>query len=207
VSVFFSQGESAPFGISIRNNLFGGYTGFYLNHWGQSLGAFNVHDNYFNTSGIGVTENDYEDPPIYGGWIGSEGDDNGYASWPAFGTGPTVSPAFQTGALGRYYYGSGMSSLFDAGSAPAYSLGYYNYTTQTNQSKETSSAIDIGFHYVAVDGNGVPIDTDRDGLWDYYEDSNGDGDPTGDATSFIAPNSYLYSLTGSTPIDVFTPIR
>jgi hypothetical protein len=35
--------------------------------------------------------------------------------------------------------------------------------------------LDISYHYVAVDTNGNPIDTDGDGISDYIEDSNGDG--------------------------------
>jgi len=35
--------------------------------------------------------------------------------------------------------------------------------------------VDIGYHYVAVDGNNVLLDNDSDGLPDYLEDSNGNG--------------------------------
>jgi len=35
--------------------------------------------------------------------------------------------------------------------------------------------VDLSFHYVAVDTNGVPIDTDSDGSTDYLEDFNGNG--------------------------------
>ncbi len=35
--------------------------------------------------------------------------------------------------------------------------------------------VDIGYHYVALDTNGVPVDTDGDGLADYLEDRNGNG--------------------------------
>ena len=41
--------------------------------------------------------------------------------------------------------------------------------------KETTSTVDIGFHYVATDSSGIPLDYDGDGLPDYYEDQNGDG--------------------------------
>jgi len=54
-------------------------------------------------------------------------------------------------------------------------VGLYHFTTQTNQVKETNSVVDIGYHYVAVDGNNVPLDNDSDGLPDYLEDSNGNG--------------------------------
>ncbi len=84
---------------------------------------------------------------------------------------------YATAALGPWYIGSASPSLVDRGSrlASALGLGLYHYTTQPNQVKETNSIVDIGFHYVAVKGNGNPVDTDGDGVPDYIEDSNGDG--------------------------------
>jgi hypothetical protein len=61
------------------------------------------------------------------------------------------------------------------GSTTADQLGLYQYTTQTNQVKETNSTVDIGYHYVAVDSSGNPIDTNGDGVPDYLEDANGNG--------------------------------
>src|SRR5213078_4110287 len=76
--------------------------------------------------------------------------------------------------LGIYYHPTN-SVLIDVGSRTADLAGLYHYTTQTNQVKETTTTVDIGFHYVAVDANGNPIDTDGDGAPDYYEDRNGNG--------------------------------
>jgi hypothetical protein len=45
----------------------------------------------------------------------------------------------------------------------------------TNNVKETNTVVDIGFHYVAVDANGIPFDYDGDGVPDYIEDVNGNG--------------------------------
>src|SRR5206468_10659684 len=39
----------------------------------------------------------------------------------------------------------------------------------------TNSLVDIGLHYLALGTNGLPADTDGDGLPDYFEDANGDG--------------------------------
>jgi hypothetical protein len=61
------------------------------------------------------------------------------------------------------------------GNTNANLLGLYHFTTQTNQVKETNSVVDIGYHYVAVDANGNPIDTNSDGIPDYWEDANGNG--------------------------------
>jgi hypothetical protein len=41
--------------------------------------------------------------------------------------------------------------------------------------KETNSVVDIGYHYVALNTNGLPLDTDGDGFPDYLEDANGNG--------------------------------
>ena len=54
-------------------------------------------------------------------------------------------------------------------------LGLYHFTTTTNKWKETNSIVDIGFHYIALDANGLPVDTDGDGWPDYWEDANGNG--------------------------------
>ena len=91
----------------------------------------------------------------------------------------TNSPTYHTGPLGRYYYPTNdgmLSLLINAGSVTNAGLaGLYHYTTTTNQVKETNSVLDIGFHWVAVDGQNLPVDTIWDGTPDYYEDQNGNG--------------------------------
>jgi hypothetical protein len=93
-----------------------------------------------------------------------------------------TSVGFETGALGWYYYptngGAGsLTDLVNAGSTNAQLLSFYHYTSATNQTKEATSLVDIGFRYIAVDGGGIPVDTDYppDGWWDWWEDSNGNG--------------------------------
>jgi len=89
----------------------------------------------------------------------------------------TNAIAFQTSWLGTFYLpdtGPG-TNLFNKGSTNANLLGLYHYTTTTNQVKETNTIVDIGFHYVATDANGMPVDTDGDGWPDYQEDANGNG--------------------------------
>jgi len=55
----------------------------------------------------------------------------------------------------------------------------YHYTVKTaansKEGTDTPANVDIGFHYVAVNASGNPIDTDGDGLADYFEDANGNG--------------------------------
>ena len=81
---------------------------------------------------------------------------------------------WQSGPLGAFYLPTD-SDLIGVGSDHADALGLYHYTTQTNQTKETTSTVDIGYHYVALDANGNAVDTDGDGIPDYLEDVNGNG--------------------------------
>jgi hypothetical protein len=41
--------------------------------------------------------------------------------------------------------------------------------------KETNSTVSIGFHYVATDASGNPLDSNGDGIPDYLSDANGNG--------------------------------
>ena len=86
----------------------------------------------------------------------------------------TSGLSYQTGPLGAFYQPAG-SLLIDKGNLTANLLGLYHYTTQTNQMKETNSIVDIGYHYVATDTNGIPLDSNNDGIPDYLEDANGNG--------------------------------
>ncbi len=90
----------------------------------------------------------------------------------------TNSPAYLASYLGNYYYPTNdgvLSLLINAGSRNATNTILYHYTCLTSQAKEASSIVDIGFHYVATDSSGVPIDTDDNGTPDYLADTNGNG--------------------------------
>jgi hypothetical protein len=90
----------------------------------------------------------------------------------------TNIPIYLKSYLGNCYYptnGGLLSTLINAGSRSATNALLYHYCTTTNQVKESSSTVDIGFHYVATDSNGNPIDTDGDGIADYLADTNGNG--------------------------------
>lgn len=67
------------------------------------------------------------------------------------------------------------SPLITAGSTTANLIGLFHFTTQTNQTVEGDSVVDIGYHYVATDQYGNPLDTNGDGIPDYLEDINGNG--------------------------------
>lgn len=93
---------------------------------------------------------------------------------------------WQSGWLGNFYLPTN-SSLINTGSVTdAASVGLYHFTTVTNQVKETNSIVDIGYHYVALDTNNVPVDTDSGGVADYLEDPNGSGTVNGDETDWTS---------------------
>src|SRR5439155_543308 len=80
---------------------------------------------------------------------------------------------YAVGPLGSYYQLS--TNLLNKGSRNATNAGLYHFTCSTNQVKETNSTVDIGFHDVALNTNNLPVDTDGEGLPDYFEDKNGNG--------------------------------
>jgi len=112
---------------------------------------------------------------------------------------------WQASWLGNYYLPTN-SILINTGGVTADLIYLYHFTTQTNQAKETNSVVDIGFHVVATDSNGRPIDTDGDGIADYLEDLNGNGNGADDPTSWLVYNSG-YGLTGTSKLQVYTPLR
>jgi hypothetical protein len=85
-----------------------------------------------------------------------------------------VSFNWQSSWLGNYYLPPG-SPLLNQGDVPASQLGLYHFTIQTNQVPEGTNTVSIGYHYVALDANGNPLDSNGDGIPDYLEDANGDG--------------------------------
>ena len=88
------------------------------------------------------------------------------------------------------------SPLIDKGNTNANLLGLYHYTTTTNEVKEANSIVDIGYHYVAVDANGNPLDSNGDGIPDYWQDANGNGlDDSGEMPWDFAILSQPQSLT------------
>ncbi|MFO1511498.1 MAG: hypothetical protein U1F83_01060 [Verrucomicrobiota bacterium] len=94
---------------------------------------------------------------------------------------------WQTGWLGRFYLPT-TSTLIDVGSVTAPTVGLYHFTTQTtDNTKETSSQVDIGYHYVGLNSSGGPIDTDGDGTPDYFEDINGNGNVDSGETDWNYP--------------------
>ena len=131
------------------------------------------------------------------------------------------------GPLGRFYLNANMGPLFNVGSRNATNAGLYHFTCTTNQVKETNSVVDIGYHYVALDSNWIPLDYDSDGVPDYYEDFNGngtwesgelnwqdddtDGDGVGDGAELLQGRNPMGGTLADTNnvlnLRVFTPLK
>lgn len=84
------------------------------------------------------------------------------------------SPTYQSSWLGNYYLPTN-SLLLNAGSTYANLVGLYHYTVTTNQIIEGTNKVSVGYHYVALDQYGNPLDSNEDGVSDYLEDVNGNG--------------------------------
>jgi hypothetical protein len=213
LSISWTQGYDAPayLDVNLRNNYFRNCTGAFY-HWGNYYGAWNIHDNFVEGALLGFGEMDSEDPPLYGGPLSSAGttSNDGYtAGWPLFGDSTykaNLTATFATGPLGPYYYpitgtSSSLTNLVNTGSQTSASAGLYHYTTRVDQTKEGTTTVDIGFHYVAVDSNGIPIDTDGDGIADYLEDRNGNG------TLDSGELAWTYAVNNVNGLTVFTPLQ
>jgi hypothetical protein len=160
---------SFPYGFSFRNNLWKGGS-FGLEKWASS-NSWTVTDNVFDRCSVDV----YYDSLLthsHNAYIATSG---------AARIEPTnaydvvlTNLTYLKGHLGPWYQPTN-SPLRDLGSRSASAAGLYHHTTTTNQVKEAGTLLDIGFHYIATDAAGIPLDSDADGVPDYWEDRNGDG--------------------------------
>jgi len=78
------------------------------------------------------------------------------------------------GPLGSFYQTTN-SPLTNAGNTTADLVSLYHYTAQITGQKESNSIVDIGYHYVALGSDGLPVDSNGNGIPDYLEDGNGSG--------------------------------
>ncbi len=88
----------------------------------------------------------------------------------------TTNIAWVSGPFGSYYQATN-SPLINRGSRTANLAGLYHYTAEINQIPDGTNVVTIGYHYVATDTNGVPLDSNGDGIPDYLEDPLGNGLP------------------------------
>ena len=153
--------------LDLYNNLFWGGSNYFKSH---QVGFWTIRDNAFHDT---VLRDDSA-----AGWVS-----NGHNAYLGAGQAQlqnssgndvvTTTFAYATGPYGPWYQAS--TSLVDRGSRSAADAGLYHHTIQADQAKEAATQVDIGFHYVAVDACGQPVDADGDGVADYAEDTNGNG--------------------------------
>ena len=197
----------------IRNSLFLGGT---FNFAPNLTNAF-VKDNFFDQTAIPTNTSVYT--TYNGGYNAFVTGNNRLLPTnatdvilPYSPTGQSASVGYQAGPLGFYYQSVAfMNWLRDKGHTTADQVGLYHYTMTTNlvsswEIKETNSVVDIGYHYVATDAYGNPIDTDGDGIPDYLEDSNGNGIyDTGDLGNWLF--NAFNGLSSGNGLSVFTPLK
>lgn len=85
----------------------------------------------------------------------------------------TTNLTWVMGPLGNYYQATN-SPLINKGSQTAPVAGLYHYTVTTNEVVEGTNTVTIGYHYVALGTNGLPLNTSGNGP-DYLLDANGNG--------------------------------
>jgi len=171
---------------AFKDNLFDG-TAQVLNGTGWSTYTLRTHNGF--TSGTATTYNgsngktglstDYQ---VNGSW--------GNRYYPASGTAPSLA------------------SLIDTGSRSREAAGLYHFTvksaTNTKEGADSSTTVDVGFHYVGFASTGLPFDYDGDGLPDYLEDRNGNNAVDSGETHWQVSNGVLGSVGG---LVVFTPLQ
>ena len=184
-SFSWKQGDYySPFTLYLYNNLFHNGTNSFTTTTNSP--AWTVKDNLFDCDSVTKSGS-----PTF--TVSNNGYRSGLTSLGGSGNKTGLVPDYQTGPLGNFYYptngsSTSLTNLFDAGSRNATNAGLYHFTTTTNQVKEATTTVDIGYHYVAVDANGNPIDTDGDGIPDYLEDRNGNGVVDSGETDWQTPN-------------------
>jgi hypothetical protein len=214
----FTKGADVPMAVSVFNNLLRGGSGgdatFRLNYSAGADQNWYVRDNLFDGTPQTITGSASFLIVAYNGFI--SGTVNSLGGTDAK-TGLTA--AYLNGPLGEYYYpASGASTTLTAlinadATRTAVEAGLYHYTVKTvgnsKEGSDTPANVDVGFHYVAVNASGNPIDTDGDGLADYLEDTNGNGSfGTGDLANWNSANTdvddandFIEWLQGRNPIN------
>ena len=158
------------------NNLFqlGSVT---LDNSGPCSSCWEACDNLFDRVG-GLTNSSLEN--AHNGYVTNYNGTN-YSRLPrsqGYDVCLTNVPSYQSSYLGNYYYPTNdgqLSLLLQAGSRSASNATLYHYTTTTNQAINGTNGVNIGFHYVATDTNGIPLESCCSGVPDYLADANGDG--------------------------------
>lgn len=195
---YWAQANAAN--CSMQNCTF--YNGFFAlcRFTGQSASFWNIQNTAFDGTAIFMQDN-YSGSTNYT-YFNYNAYNSGNTNWliqnfgySATGQLEVVRPqdvitnnySWQSSWFGSFYLPTN-SLLVNAGCTNANYIGLYHFTTQTNQTVEGNSMVDIGYHYVATDAYGNPLDSNGDGIPDYIEDVNGNGlYDTGEAGAWNVP--------------------
>ena len=177
----------------IENTAFDG-TDFSWNDYWEGTNSTLFNYNAYNTNNLSWQTYTYLSPPTNGTLevIGPNDVTNvdGY-NW-------------QSSWFGNFYQPTN-SPTFESGSTNANFLGLYHFTTQTNQTIEGTNKVTIGYHYVATDQYGNPLDSNGGGIPDYIEDANGNGlVDNGESPWYYTIASGLNSTNG---LLLYTPLK
>jgi hypothetical protein len=164
-SSLFASNTSAQASLFLTNNLFWGVSSVTLSQ--PSNGLWSAFNNDFDSCSItnSTLTNGYNAYLNCAGRLYLTNANDIVSS---------NSLAYQSSWFGNYYQPTN-SPLIHAGSTSATNVSLYHYTVTTNQVVEGTNTVSIGYHYVAVDANGNPLDSNGDGIPDYLQDANGNG--------------------------------
>ena len=104
--------------------------------------------------------------------------------------------------MGEYYYTlpgavDTLNDLVDTGDVTSSVAGLFHHTVNgVTQAKDAGVKVDIGWHYIALNPSGLPVDTDGDGVPDYVEDRNGDSIKQANETGWSSPSTDFNSADG-----------
>lgn len=168
-----------PLSVMLHNNLFWRSAVSLTYKEAQDLykPGWQIHDNLFDNCPVGLNgDGNYSSLVVrsHNGFFNTTpGNLSGAGNVTLFALGYASSPL----GLGPWYIDPAVTTptLINVGSRTAPAAGLFHHTVQPDQAKEGNTPVDIGFHYVALDTTGKPVDGDRDGTPDYIEDANGNG--------------------------------
>ena len=169
-SVFSTYTNIAPSsGVFLTNNLFWGVSSVNIAPLGAT--GWGAYNNAFDSCGTissgtgGLTNNGYNAYLNCTNYLQPTNATDRFV---------TNTLAYQASWFGTFYQPAN-SPLIYAGSTCATNVGLYHYTVTTNQAVEGTNLVSIGYHYIATDAYGNPLDSNCDGIPDYLSDANGNG--------------------------------
>jgi hypothetical protein len=197
-----------PIALSLYNGLFyqSTFNLYYEDLSATSHPSWVIRDNVFDHGTVSLTGDGSYSSYItksFDGFFSTTGSSQLTGTGDVTITALTYSTLTATGW--RWYQNTRTPTLHDvdAGRTGA-DGGLYHFTTKTSEGKETTSNMDLGFHYVVLGTGNLPADTDGDGIPDYLEDTNGNGNFDTGETDWQTSNG-----AGSAPaaLIVFTPLQ